>query len=388
MTVAALRPLLVGTVAFLLTAGFAHNRSTPYNNYVLFADALLHGHVWITWPGPYIDAVLFDGHRYIVNDPVPGLLLLPFVAIWHTATNQTLLACALAGLAAGASWQLACNLGVNERHALWLTAFLLCGTDVMWCAMLGDVWYLAHVACIAFLLCALCELSGRARQWLVVIFFALACGSRFTVVLTLPAFFYWLAYGFGVEQRRPRSLVPAIATLTPFVVGWLTYNEVRWHVPWDIGHTIFFHQDADVGNIVGSPFSVANVPNQLWSFFVQAPQFMGDAPYAVPSQNGVALTWTSPALLFAFFAQRPRPLAVSLWFAVLLAAGPSFLYYVNGFIQFGMRHALDFEAFLYVLMVLAARRGFNAWWYALLGVSIAMGLWGAWYWNAIYRAGA
>lgn len=381
-----LRPWFVGAAALLVTAAFAHNRSTPYNNYVLFADALLHGHVWITWPGHYIDAVLFDGQRYIVNDPVPGLLLLPFVAVWHTATNQTVLACVLAGVATGAGWTLAVNLGVRDADADWLAAFLLLGTDLMWCAMLGDVWYLAHVSCITFLLLALCELSGRARPWLVAIFFALACGSRFTVVLTLPAFGYWIATGFAREKRDLRALLPAFATLVPFALLWVSYNEVRWHVPWDSGHTIFFHQDADVGAVVGSPFSVRNLPYQLWSFFAQAPEFSTQAPYAVPTQSGVALTWTSPALLLAFFARRPRPLCVSVWLAMLLAAGPAFLYYVNGFIQFGMRHALDFEAFAFVLMALAARRGLGLVWFALMGMSIAMGVWGSWYWNAFYRS--
>jgi hypothetical protein len=347
---------------------------------------LLHGHLWINWPGNYIDAVFFEGHRYIVNDPVPGLLLLPLVAVWHTATNQTTLACVLAGVATGAGWKLAVNLGVRAHDADWLAAFLLLGTDLMWCAMLGDVWYVAHVSCITFLLLALGELSGRARPWLVAIFFALACGSRFTVVLTLPAFAYWIACGFAAEKRDPRGLARAAATLVPFALLWTAYNEARWHVPWDSGHTIFFHQDADVGDVVGSPFAVQNVPYQLWSFFVQGPEFSAQPPYAVPPQSGVALTWTSPALLLAFAARQPRPLVVSVWLATLLAAGPSLLYYVNGFIQFGMRHALDFEAFTFVLMALAARRGLGWVWFTLIGISMAMGIWGSWYWNAVYRA--
>ena len=205
-------------------------------------------------------------------------------------------------------------------------------------------------------------------------------------MLTLPAFAYWTACGFASEKRDPRSLARAAATLVPFALLWIAYNEARWHVPWDSGHTIFFHQDADVGEVAGSPFALQNVPYQLWSFFVQGPEFSARPPYAVPTQSGVALTWTSPALLLAFAARQPRPLVVALWLATLLAAGPSLLYYVNGFIQFGMRHALDFEAFTFVLMALAARRGLGWVWFTLIGISIAMGIWGSWYWNAVYRA--
>ena len=53
--------------------------------------------VWMDplWPGPHFDAVLFDGHRYIVNDPVPAILIVPLVALVGTEANQTLLACLL-----------------------------------------------------------------------------------------------------------------------------------------------------------------------------------------------------------------------------------------------------------------------------------------------------
>ncbi len=49
---------------------------------------------------------------------------------------------------------------------------------------------------------------------------------------------------------------------------------------------------------------------------------------------------------------------VALWVAALLTAVPNFLYYVNGYAQFGMRHALDFEPFLVALMMLAVRDAF------------------------------
>ncbi len=49
-----------------------------------------------------------------------------------------------------------------------------------------------------------------------------------------------------------------------------------------------------------------------------------------------------------------------------------------------MRHALNFEAFLFVLMAFAARGGVQ-----LVGacdrVSCAVGIWGLWFWNAFYR---
>src|SRR5262249_23118513 len=101
--------------------------------------------------------------------------------------------------------------------------------------------------------------------------------------------------------------------------------------------------------------------------------------------SGVALTWTSPALILALFARSPLRWTIALWVLALLTAAPNFVYYVNGFAQFGMRHALDFEPFLVALMMLAVRDRFAAWGYALFAYSCVAGLWGIWYWQTFVR---
>ena len=135
----------------------------------------------------------------------------------------------------------------------------------------------------------------------------------------------------------------------------------------------------------GSPFQLRYFPYQLWSFFWQGPAFQATWPFIVPTYSGLAMTWTSPALAIALFARRPRALVAGLWAATLLVAGPSFIYYVNGYSQFGMRHALDFEPFLVVLMALAIPARVP--WLAKLAIawSVAVGAWGIWFWNVFYR---
>jgi hypothetical protein len=385
--------LLAGLLGAIVALAVAHGRVSPYDNYVLLASQMLHGHLWIDplWPGPEIDAVLFNGHRYIVNDPVPAILLLPLVALVGVHANQTLLACLLCGVAVGAAWALLERLGVTNRVALWLVVFFLAGTDLLWCSMLGDVWFVAQTSAVAFTLLALCELAGKRRGWLVALWFALALGSRFTLVMALPVMLWWVWDGFTGSERRPRSAVAFVLTLVPFFVLWVGYNLARWHVPWDAGHTIFYHQDPFMGSATGSPFGFGNVPTELFSFFVVPPYLHPVFPYVEPLAFGTALWFTSPALVLAFFARRPRRLVVSLWVATLLVAGPSLLYYANGGSQFGMRHALDFEPFLLALMGLATQSNLRVavWRIAqvLMVWSIAVGLFGCWYWNTYLRPG-
>ncbi len=307
---------------------------------------------------------------------------MPWAALAGTAANQTTIAAILAGIAVGAAWRL------GELHALslsgnvWLCVFLLCGTDLLWCAMLGDVWFIAHVGAVCFTMLALVEVFGRRRGWLIALWAVCAAESRFTMALAIPIYAALLAR----SERSPRTWAGFCSVLTAGFACWVLYNESRWGTVSDIGYTTWYHQD-QAGMPQGSPFRLQYAPYELWSFFVQYPQVAGALPWVRPSYSGVALTWTSPALIYALWSRGSRTAIAALWVAAIVTAVPNFLYYVNGFAQYGMRHALDFVPFLYVLMVLAARGGLALWAKALIVYSCIASLYGVWYWNAYLRPG-
>ena len=110
-------------------------------------------------------------------------------------------------------------------------------------------------------------------------------------------------------------------------------------------------------------------------------------PYFKVDPHGFALTFTSPALVLAFLAKGPRRLIASLWITAVLVAIPSFLYYLNGWYQFGMRARARLRAVLLVLMALAVRDRMPRWGAALCAYSVFVGLWGVWYWDAFFRTG-
>jgi hypothetical protein len=383
-------------VAIAIAAVLSHLRPTPYNNFVLLAQALLHGRAWIDWPGPYIDALHYGGRYYVIEAPLPAFLLLPFVAVFGAQTNQTALAVVLAGVAIGAAWELGERLGLRRSANAWICAFLLAGTDLLWCAALGDVWFVAHVSAVCFTMLALVELAGKRRGWLVALFAACAFESRFSMIAAVPVYAYLLTGrperfdsardGLQRVAPEPKGATPLsfAAVLVAVGVLWALYNFARWGTWNDIGYTTWYHQD-QAGMATGSPFRFSYLSNELWSFFVQQPTRLESFPWLRPEFSGVAITWTSPALVLAFLARSPIRWVVALWIAALLTAVPNFLYYVNGFAQFGMRHALDFEPFLVALMMLAVRDRFPRWGYVLIAYSCAVGLWGCWYWLTFVR---
>ena len=111
-------------VAFVVTAFVSQLRSTPYNNFVLLAQALLAGHTWIDWPGAFIDALPYNGHYFVIEGPLPALLLVPLVALFGARTNQTGLALVLAAVAIGAAWELGERFGVRRTSIAWILSLI------------------------------------------------------------------------------------------------------------------------------------------------------------------------------------------------------------------------------------------------------------------------
>ena len=287
---------LAGLAACVLAAILAHGRNSPFDNYVLLAQAFAHGQTAIRWPGAWIDALPFGGQYYIIEGPLPAALLVPWVAMFGTA-NQTVLAVLLCGVAVGACWLTCEQLAVSRTTNVWICAFLFAGTQLAWCAMLGDVWFIAHVAAAACSFLALAELTGKRRGSLVALALVAAAFARFSLVLAIPVF-AWLVVRERSGPERRRAALGFAAVVALGIGVWAAYNYARWGVWYDIGYTRWYNQDS-AGAPDGSPFQLRYFPYQLWSFFWQGPQFTAVWPFVIPTYNGLALTWTSPALVIA-----------------------------------------------------------------------------------------
>lgn len=359
---------------YLVSSGFGR---TAYDNYTLLADAWLHGHVWIPNPGPGIDALQYLGHFYIIEAPMPAVLLLPLVLFFGLAASQEF-ACVVCGaVTVAAADVLLGRMGVSQRIRLATLAFLAAGTVLWWCTAFGAVWMYAHVAGLMFALLGLVEWYGLRRPWLLGFYLACAALSRFPIALAAIPFAWWLWVQTPPAQRV-RTLSLAALGAAPLLLLQVAYNEARWHTPTDIGYLEWYHQD-QVGEPSGLPFRLRYLPFNLYSFFVLPPELAGTFPWVRPTGWGVALTWTSPALILAVLAPFKQSETRVLWAAAALAALPSLFYYVNGFEQFGMRHSLDFTAFLTPLVARGLARWPHPLAFGLIAYSVLANAYGMWY---------
>ena len=379
---------LLALVAICLLIS-AHDRNTPYFNDVLLGDAMVHGHLDVQRHDTTIDSLAYRGKNWIIEGPTPAILALPFIAFLHENTNQTIEALLLCLLAVFAGWRLLMNLGVSPKKSFLLLVFFFAGTDLWWCSMLGDVWFIAHTAAVAFTLLALAEAFGKQRGSLTGLWAVLAFGSRFSMTLALPLFAIMMLRN---PVGRKRRFIGFAAVVGAGLVLWAIRDYVQYGTVKDLGYTLFFQQDS-WGQPTGGPFRLSYLPYELYSFFMQAPVLSEWRQQAVwpifkIDPHGIALTWTSPALVIAFLAPR-RPIVYLLAATVVMIALPSFFYYLDGWWQYGMRHALDFEPFVLVIMALALKdRLSTPWWAkALIIWSCIMGTWGVWFWDTFMRTG-
>ena len=149
------------------------NRSNTYMHFVLQAQAWLDGNTSIPTPGyqdvmplgihadgsscvaTYSDPSCFaTGYGIIPFPPLPAWLLLPFVALWHLATNQQLLAVIFAAIDVGIGYWMLGYLPVRHAIRVLTSLFLGVGTVLWYAAAIGSTWFFAHIVAVGCLLLA------------------------------------------------------------------------------------------------------------------------------------------------------------------------------------------------------------------------------------------
>ena len=122
--------------------------------------------------------------------------------------------------------------------------------------------------------------------------------------------------------------------------------------------------------------SIRYVPLRLADMFTALPHLQADWPYVIPRMYVMAIWVTTPAFLLIGFARWRSRLVLASVVGTVAVAVPILLHGGPGYAQFGHRYSLDFMPFL-LLLTASGMRGSVSWWKQLLiGLSIAINLWG------------
>ncbi len=363
--------IAAGIVAWVVYMASAEQGPQVYNQYLRFADAFLHGRLYLIDPPPWLEIARFEGKAYSHQGVLPALLHIPFVAVFGLDFNARYFAAFVGGGISMAAWSLATRIGLTDWRRIAGWAFPVLGTTIWFESKTGHTWGIAALVSVLFLFLALNEYFGPRRLWLVGLHVGLAALSRPPSILAL--------IGLALAVRNPKKIVQlGLGAVGPLVVM-VTYNFLRFGTLLDRSQELHYMADSFRKLRPPGQFNIAHLPQNLHSWFFQGPRFSNDAPFLHPSYLGQALPLTSPAFVTAFGARKER----WLWLAAMCVIGPAGLHYGNGFSQFGMRYLLDAVPFLTALIYVALRDNRAFGYLALLVASIAINAWGVAYTNLL-----
>lgn len=371
------------------------------DQYVFLARRLAEGRLDVDNLSPrYGDYALWQGHKYLPFGPLPALLLIPLLPLLNAGMALVFVGYAFTAANVFILYRLLGVIGVANERRHWAALLYFAGTPYLGVTLIGISTYYAHVVATTFLLLAIHEALGKRRWLLVGVSLGLASACRFTEIFALP-FFIWMAgagaggVNPGEEARRDlvewRSAKPLsrfamlFSGLAAPILLLCAYNYARFGniAETGFGKAVLYNDVLYEARSAGL-FSLAHIPKNLFMMLLQGPQPVGGDstavlrfPYVQPSQWGMGLFFTSPALLYVFRARLSEPLVKSCWIATLTMLVPILAYYGIGYLQFGYRYALDFMPFLIVLVARGLPDPMTNRARALVTASVLINVWGA-----------
>jgi len=411
---------LVFAGAYLGASGGRLVRHSQYNHYVYMADGWLHGRLALAGPPPNendwakVDVlVLRDGRtvkgtyggrggpgdrfyplrgkpetiepgqilsrsnlRYVSFPPLPAVLMLPFVAIWHLAFNDVLFTALWAALNPVLLFLLLQDLArrrLSRRTVtdnLWLTMMFGVGSVYYFCSVVGEVWYSAHAVMVTAAIGFAWSALGAERPLRAGLFVGLAVACRpsglfMTVFFLLEALraselwtvvdgrhrLRWHAAGVRVLLGK---LVRFAVPLGAILIVLCLHNRARFGDPFEFGHRYLNIMWQDRIARYGL-FNYHFLSRNLAAALVLLPRILSRYPFVKISQHGLSLFVTSPALAYTVAPAERSRLALPLWLATLATALPSLLYQNSGYIQVGYRFSLDYMVFLMMILAVGNR---------------------------------
>jgi 4-amino-4-deoxy-L-arabinose transferase-like glycosyltransferase len=343
------------------------------DHFVYLASSFLHGRLGLTGSGTALaELVNHNGNYYVVYPPMPAILLLPFVAVFGTSVDQSLMSIALASLCCSLIWLMLTKTGTKGSKALWLTALFGFGTCFWFIAAVGSAWYIEQVTAVLFLTSAILLALYKRNDFFVGFLLGCAYLARLPTILAFP-FFLLLIYEHN-DAWKPRFKQAAyflVGLAIPVILNGL-YNYARYETFLDVGYTLIIKGDP---NYTNGLFSLAYIPRNLYAIFFQGPILLNTFPYFKPNWMGLGLFFTTPAFLLIFKGpwdklSKKAALAVLCILPILITHGEV------GFTQFGYRFSLDFTPFL-MLLTAKGMSGKLTWQEkALIILCLLINLWG------------
>lgn len=353
--------------------------NVAYFNYL--ADSFLHGQLALRLIPQTTHDLVFWGREYFLYwPPLPGVIFMPFVALFGIDVSDIIINIAIAsgnvGLVANllrrAAKQEMVVLSPMQRGALVL--FFALGTVHLTLAPFGRVWSTSQLLGFQFILIAYVIAMGRNDRLNFALTGLALAGTLLTRTHMIFAGIWPVAhlvqkYLASKNGRLWPSLLLLTTPVAAAVLLLATYNWLRFGDPFENGlsHHLLASEFANEFQRYGV-FSLHYVPKNIFYQFIAYP-----FPLTEESFQGGSLFLLSPVFLGALWGWAPSPQRFSVWLLVVsmvLVLVPILTLMGTGWIQFGPRYLLDIT----VPLLLLTAGGIQRWppqiFYVLIFLSI------------------
>ncbi len=292
--------------------------------------------------------------KYFVSfPPFPAILMIPLYLLFGLNASDTWLTLICSVLNSYFLWHILQYLrqkGIYQRpqeEDYWIIALFSLGTAHLWCGIMGKVWFTALIVGVSCQLLFIRFAIGMRSPLIAGIALGCAFATRTTLVLSALFFyaqiFFPLDDNYDFKERIRRSVLFSIPCLV-IGLGLLYFNHIRFENPFEFGHTYLFGGNMQRIRDYGL-FHPVFFHKNLVAAFLLLPKIISYSPYLLISYHGMAIQFSSPALLWIFaqkkqdvFQQRLQAILLSNAFLALLLI----LFYQNtGWIQYSFRFILD-----------------------------------------------
>lgn len=364
------------------------------DQFIYLARSFAQGHLYVDdMPLIYPDYVVWQGHVYLPPGPLPAVILIPFLPLLDLGLQPEWISILFTLVNVYLLYLICERIGVIGEKRRWTLLLFFGGTVYFSIAATMVSWYFAHIVATTCLLLTILEIIGPKRSVLVGFLIGLAAATRLSLIFTLP-FFLWFLWPTRQNAHQDRMLFKEFTRIAGLVFGLaiplvmlLAYNYARFESVLETGYGIDVVGSAELEQARNyGLFSIVHIPRNLFYLLLQGPLPYPSLeapilvfPYIQPSPMGMAIFFTSPALLFAFRAQLSDPIVKASWLGIGSVLIPLLTHYATGWIQFGFRYSLDFLPFLLLIVTFGFPNTVNHRMRALIILSVLINLWGtAW----------
>lgn len=392
-------------LAFAILAAFSghrflHQSKAPH--FIWQAQAFLNGSLSLVDDPPNLEDWVRLGGRWFVSFPAfPALAMLPGVALFGYAFNDTSFTVIMGALALGA-FCLALrrmrsdgDLPTSSARAPWQdfawAGVMGFGTLFLYCSIRGEVWFTAETLGVG--LTALYILAARraAHPALAGLVYSMATLTRTPLVFSALFFLVEAAFpegridraAWGDIRRNARPLARKIALFAlgalPLALAHMAFNELRFGSVAEFGHSLFWNNRVNADIARWGLFHPHYLARNLHAAFLALPRLTLHPFRLGYDPHGLSLFITTPLFLLLLIPRKGwhTRQTLSLALAAAAIAIPGFFYQNDGYMQFGFRFSLDYTPYLVLILASKAKSFPKALVASLALLGVAANAWGA-----------